>query len=68
MLQGSYLKDGKPVNESSAERWRIVDELHARNRDVDPDEVERDVAEALAEARHPCANGRANSLHPGATR
>ena len=32
-------------------RWQIVDEIHARNRDKDPDEVERDVAEALAEVR-----------------
>lgn len=32
-------------------RWQVVDEIHARNRDKDPDEVERDVAEALAEVR-----------------
>lgn len=31
--------------------WRVIDEIHARNRDKDPDEVERDVAEALAEVR-----------------
>ncbi len=31
--------------------WRVVDEIHARNSDKDPDEVERDVAEALAEVR-----------------
>ena len=31
--------------------WRVIDEIHARNRDKDPEEVERDVAEALAEVR-----------------
>jgi hypothetical protein len=33
------------------ERWRIVDEIQTRNLDKDPDQVERDVAEAVAEAR-----------------
>lgn len=31
--------------------WRVIDEIHARNRDKDPEEVERDVAEAIAEVR-----------------
>ena len=31
--------------------WSVVDEIHARNQEKDPDEVERDVAEALAEVR-----------------
>ena len=31
--------------------WRVIDEIHARNRDKDPEEVERDVAEAIAEMR-----------------
>lgn len=31
--------------------WRVVDEIRARNRDKDPDEVERDVAEAIEEMR-----------------
>lgn len=33
------------------ERWRVVDEIRARNRDKDPAEVERDVAEELAALR-----------------
>lgn len=31
--------------------WSVIDEIHAHNRDKDPDEVERDVAEAIAEVR-----------------
>jgi len=33
------------------ERWRVIDEIHARNRDKSPEEVERDVAAALAAVR-----------------
>ncbi len=33
------------------EAWRVVDEIRARNRDKDPDEVERDIAEAIEEMR-----------------
>ena len=29
--------------------WSVIDEIHARNRGKDPEEVERDVAEAIAE-------------------
>ena len=32
-------------------RWQAIDDIHARNHDKDPDEVERDVAAALAEVR-----------------
>ena len=31
--------------------WSVLDEIHARNQDKDPEEVERDVAEAIAEVR-----------------
>ena len=31
--------------------WSVIDEIHARNRDRDSDEVERDVADAIAEVR-----------------
>lgn len=31
--------------------WKAIQELRARNEDKDPDEVERDVAEAIAEVR-----------------
>ena len=33
------------------DHWRVFDEIHARNADKDPEEVERDVAEAIAEVR-----------------
>ena len=32
-------------------RFQVLDEIHARNRDRDPDEVERDVAEVIAAMR-----------------
>jgi prevent-host-death family protein len=32
-------------------RFQVLDEIHARNRDQDPDEVERDVAEEIAAMR-----------------
>jgi prevent-host-death family protein len=59
-------EDGKPVaalisaddlarlNELDAQRKRagsVFDEIHARNAHVDPEEVDRDVAEALADVR-----------------
>ena len=31
--------------------FAIVDEIHERNKDVDPEQAERDVAEAVAEVR-----------------
>ena len=33
------------------ERWKVVEEIRAKNRDKDPDEVERDVANELAAMR-----------------
>jgi hypothetical protein len=33
------------------EDWRVVDDIHERNRDADLEEVERDVAAALAAVR-----------------
>lgn len=33
------------------ERWRVIDEIHARNVDKNPEEVERDVAAAVAAVR-----------------
>ena len=34
-----------------AARWRVIEEIGARHADIDPDEVERDVDEAIAEMR-----------------
>ena len=33
------------------EDWQVFEEIHAHNSDKDPDEVERDVAEAIMEMR-----------------
>jgi hypothetical protein len=32
-------------------RWRVIEAIGARNRDKDPEEVERDIAEAIEEMR-----------------
>jgi prevent-host-death family protein len=34
-----------------AERWKVIEEIWAQNADIDPDEAERDIAEAIAEMR-----------------
>src|SRR5687768_7511312 len=39
------------LDEAREDEWAVFDEIHARNIDRDPDEVERDVAEAIAEMR-----------------
>jgi len=31
--------------------WKAIEEIRARNKDKDPEEVERDVAEAIADIR-----------------
>jgi prevent-host-death family protein len=31
--------------------WKVIDEIHAKNRDKNPDEVARDVAAAVSEVR-----------------
>ena len=39
------------LDKQRAKEWQVFEEIHARNRDKDPDDVERDVAEAVAEMR-----------------
>jgi PHD/YefM family antitoxin component YafN of YafNO toxin-antitoxin module len=39
------------LDQKQDKAWEVFEEIHARNAQVDPDEVERDVAEALAEVR-----------------
>jgi prevent-host-death family protein len=39
------------LDKQRTEEWRVFEEIHGRNRDKDPDDVERDVAEAIAEMR-----------------
>ena len=45
------LKRLTQMDKQRAKRWKVFDEIHARNADKDPDEVERDVAEAIEEMR-----------------
>ena len=39
------------VDRQRAELWKVIAEIRALNADKDPEEVERDVAEAIAEMR-----------------
>jgi very-short-patch-repair endonuclease len=41
----------KMLDRRIADGWKVIEEIHARNAHMDPDEVERDVAEAIAEMR-----------------
>jgi hypothetical protein len=41
----------KELDGRQARAWQVFDEIHARNRDVDPDEVDREVERAIAEVR-----------------
>ncbi len=34
-----------------AERWKVIDEIRARNRDKNPEEVEQDIASEIAAMR-----------------
>lgn len=45
------LKRLTQMDKQRARRWKVFDEIHARNADKDPDEVERDVAQAIEEMR-----------------
>jgi prevent-host-death family protein len=39
------------LDRQRAEGWKTIQEIHARNADIDPEEAERDIAEAIAEMR-----------------
>ena len=52
------------VDRQRAELRKVVDEIRARNADMDPDEVERDIAEAIEEMR---AERRAQASAPSPT-
>lgn len=39
------------VESEREKRWRVIEAIGARNADKDPEEVERDIAEALQEMR-----------------
>ena len=39
------------LDRRAAEGWKAIQEIWARNADIDPEEAERDIAEAIAEVR-----------------
>ena len=39
------------IDQLRAKEWEVFEEIHALNHDKDPDEVERDVDETIAEMR-----------------
>ena len=39
------------LDRRAAEGWKVIEELHARFAHLDPEEVERDIAEAIADVR-----------------
>jgi PHD/YefM family antitoxin component YafN of YafNO toxin-antitoxin module len=39
------------LDRRAAEGWEAIQEIWARNADIDPEEAERDIAEAIAEVR-----------------
>jgi hypothetical protein len=39
------------LDRRAAEGWKAIQEIWARNVDIDPEEAERDIAEAIAEVR-----------------
>jgi len=39
------------LDRRAAEGWKAIEEIWARNADIDPEEAERDIAEAIAEMR-----------------
>jgi PHD/YefM family antitoxin component YafN of YafNO toxin-antitoxin module len=39
------------LDRRAAEGWKAIQEIWARNADIDPEEAERDIAEAIAEMR-----------------
>src|SRR5437867_1024318 len=45
------LEELKRLDSYREDPWTVFDEIHARNRDKAPDDVEGDVAEAIAEVR-----------------
>ena len=51
IISASDLERLNQLEAQRDERWRVLDEIHARNQDKTPEEVEQDVAEALTEVR-----------------
>jgi prevent-host-death family protein len=51
LISEADLERLEALDRRAAEGWRTIEEIWARNADIDPDEAERDIAEAIAEMR-----------------
>jgi hypothetical protein len=51
LVSPSDLEQLRRLDAYRADPWTVVDEIQAKNRDRRPEEVERDVAEAIEEIR-----------------
>lgn len=58
------LEDLKRLDRYRKDPWQVIDEIHARNQDKDPNEVEEDVAEAIEEMRLEERQKRERSANP----
>jgi prevent-host-death family protein len=54
----------RSLDRQRTERISVIEEIHRRNRDLDPDEAEQDIAEEIAAMR---AEGRARAATPSRT-
>lgn len=51
VISASDLERLEMLDRRAAEGWKAIQEIWARNADIDPEEAERDIAEAIAEVR-----------------
>ena len=51
LISAADLERLEALDRRAAEGWRTIEEIWARNADIDPEEAERDIAEAIAELR-----------------
>jgi prevent-host-death family protein len=51
LISATDLERLEALDRRAAEGFRAIQEIWARNADLDPDEAERDIAEAVAEMR-----------------
>jgi prevent-host-death family protein len=51
LISAADLERLDALDRRAAEGWRTIEEIWARNADIDPEEAERDIAEVIAEVR-----------------
>lgn len=51
LISAAELEYLEHMDRQRAEHYKVIQEIQARNADIDPEEAERDIAEAIAEMR-----------------